>query len=121
MTLMAALGAWLRFGLDRALPTAPNSFPWGILTCNVLGSFAIGALHPLGARFLDPQLKVAIITGLLGSFTTFSAFSLQSLQLLQAGRWPLMLIYAFSSVGLGLAAAYGGHSLLRLLMGGSNL
>lgn len=72
--------------------TGPR-FPWGTLLINVLGSFVIGlvaALTLTPARLaMHPDLRVFLMVGVCGGFTTFSAFSLQSLELLQSGdTWP---------------------------------
>jgi protein CrcB len=93
--------------------TGPR-FPWGTLLINVLGSFVIGlvaalTLTPARVTF-HPDLRVFVMVGVCGGFTTFSAFSLQTLELLQSGPLPATLrdqsCYAwlqsgsdFSSVG----------------------
>ncbi|MBO4963699.1 MAG: CrcB family protein, partial [Prevotella sp.] len=52
------------------------SFPWGTLTVNVLGSLLIGLLAGLSGRgILSPELKLLLVTGFCGGFTTFSTFA----------------------------------------------
>jgi CrcB protein len=89
-----ALGSVARFWLAAAMTalTGPR-FPWGTLLINVLGSFVIGLIAALtltpGRIGLHPDLRIFLMVGVCGGFTTFSAFSLQTLELLQTGDgWP---------------------------------
>jgi CrcB protein len=66
-------------------------FPWGTLIVNVLGSFVIGAFAALSATegpfLIRPELRVFVMVGLCGGYTTFSSFSLQTLTLWLEGEW----------------------------------
>jgi CrcB protein len=66
-----------------------EAFPWSTLMINVLGSFVIGAVAALtdrhGALAGDVSLRLLLMVGLCGGFTTFSSFSLQTLTLLRNG------------------------------------
>jgi fluoride exporter len=63
------------------------SFPFGTLAVNAIGSFLLGFL----SRFLlehfivDELVRVGILVGFLGAFTTYSTFSYESVVLLQEG------------------------------------
>lgn len=94
----SALGGVSRHGLGLLIAQRfGQSFPWGTLAVNVLGSFAIGVC---GAWVADAQranaqlIRELLMIGFLGGFTTFSAFSLQTLQLLRDGK----LASAFANV-----------------------
>ena len=102
VALGGAVGALLRYGTGLALPPrSADVFPWATLAVNLVGSLAIGLLAPLLAR--NDALRLLVVTGVLGGFTTFSAFSLDTLALIQAGRTGAALAYvAVSTVG-GLA------------------
>jgi fluoride exporter len=84
-----ALGSLARFWLAAAMTmlTGPR-FPWGTLLINILGSFIIGlvaAVTMVPARLpMHPDVRVFLMVGVCGGFTTFSAFSLQTLELLQS-------------------------------------
>ena len=113
-----ALGSLARFWLAAAMAalTGPR-FPWGTLLINVAGSAIIGlvaALTLTPARVaMHPDLRVFLMVGVCGGFTTFSAFSLQTLELLQAGEaWPAAG-YVLGSVVLCLAAVWAGWLLGR--------
>lgn len=108
-----ALGSLARFWL-AAVGTALTGprFPWGTLLINILGSFVIGLVaaltltpHRVG---MHPDIRVFLMVGVCGGFTTFSAFSLQTLELLQSGdTWPA-IGYVAASVALCLAAVWLG-------------
>ena len=108
-----ALGSVARFWLAAAVTalTGPR-FPWGTLLINVLGSFVIGlvaAVTLTPARVgMHPDLRIFLMVGVCGGFTTFSAFSLQTFELLQSGEaWPAAG-YMLGSVALCLGAVWGG-------------
>jgi CrcB protein len=114
-----ALGSLARFWLAAAMTllTGPR-FPWGTLLINVLGSGVIGliaavTLHPARVA-MHPDLRVFLMVGICGGFTTFSAFSLQTLELLQAGDMGPAGGYVIGSVALCLAAVWAGWLLGRL-------
>ena len=107
-----AIGSVARFWLTGAMTalTWPR-FPWGTLLINVVGSFAIGlvagfTLTPVRMG-VHPDIRIFLMTGICGGFTTFSAFSLQSLELLQAGDIKERVV-------LCLVAVWGGWLLGRV-------
>jgi CrcB protein len=116
-----ALGGIGRFWLSGFVARwVGETFPWGTLAVNVSGAAAIGALAPLlwvpgRGEFADLSLWAALVTGVLGSYTTVSSFSLQTLALARNGEWGPALFNALASTILCLAAAaaaYGGVSWL---------
>jgi CrcB protein len=114
-----ALGSLARFWLTGAVAalTGPR-FPWGTLLINVLGSFVIGGvagftLTPVRMA-LHPDLRIFLMVGVCGGFTTFSAFSLQLLELLQTGDAVAGVLYAAGSVLLCLLFVWFGWFLGRL-------
>jgi CrcB protein len=113
VALGGALGAALRFLLGTAL--VRDGFPVAILTCNVLGSFAMGFGAVLLARHGLAGWQPFLLTGVLGGFTTFSAFSLETLTMIERGAMGQAAIYVGASVGLSLCALAGGLALGRSL------
>jgi CrcB protein len=93
------------------------AFPWGTITVNIVGSFIIGLLTELIARkFSAPlELRLLLVVGFLGGFTTFSSFSLDTMALFERGEGLTAFVYVFASVVLSLAAAFGGLALGRSL------
>lgn len=114
-----ALGSVARFGLTAVMTglTGPR-FPWGTLLINVLGSLVIGLVAALTLTpervGLHPDLRVFLMTGVCGGFTTFSAFSLQTLELLQSGEVGGSIGYIGGSVVLCLIAVWIGWLIGRL-------
>jgi fluoride exporter len=90
-------------------------FPWGTITVNIVGSFVMGVLVALGAlKFSLPnELRVLLLTGFLGGFTTFSAFSLDFALLVERKDYALAAIYLAGSVGLSILAIFAGLMLIR--------
>jgi fluoride exporter len=114
-----AIGSVGRFWLTIVMTalTGPR-FPWGTLLINVAGSFVIGlvagfTLTPARVA-VHPDVRIFLMTGVCGGFTTFSAFSLQTLELMQSGDIAPALGYAISSVVLCVVATYAGWALGRL-------
>ncbi len=113
-----ALGSVARFWLADAMVrlTGPR-FPWGILLINVLGSFVIGffgALTGAGGPFTTPgNVRIFVLVGVCGGFTTFSSFSLQTFELFRAGEALLGGLNVLASVALCLAAVWAGVVLGR--------
>ena len=108
-----AIGSLARFWLAAAITalTGPR-FPWGTLLINVVGSGIIGlvaavALPPARVA-MHPDVRVFLMVGICGGFTTFSAFSLQTLELVQSGDvWPAAG-YIAGSIVFCLAAVWAG-------------
>ena len=66
-----------------------HGFPLGTLFVNCVGGLLVGIALAWFERTPDEMLRLLLVTGLLGGFTTFSAFSVESLMLLQRGEWLL--------------------------------
>lgn len=118
VAVAGVLGCWLRLFLGIWIPTwAGRDFPFATLTINVLGSFLMGFLFMVTVeRFaIPPYLRVGILTGFLGGFTTFSAYSLEMLLLIEQGAPVRGAIYAAGSVVLGLGACFVGAVLARTI------
>lgn len=91
-------------------------FPWWTFLINVTGSFVIGIVaEVVQTRAFGgaPLLRVFLMTGVLGGYTTFSTFSLDTLQLFEERVALLAFAYAAGSVLLGVAAAFGGVAMAR--------
>jgi fluoride exporter len=102
----AAAGALLRWIAALALNGRWAGFPLGTLAVNVVGGFLIGAALVAFERQPHELLRLLVVTGFLGGFTTFSAFSVESLLMLQRGQWTLAVLHTLVHVAgsLGFAA-----------------
>ncbi len=92
---------------------AGTGFPWGTLLINIVGSFIIGWLAT-GARPDAVTMRLLLMVGFCGGFTTFSSFSLQTLELLQQGAWLAAWGNVLGSVTLCLAATSAGWAIGRV-------
>lgn len=110
------LGTLARHGLGGWVHSwAGTAMPWGTLTVNVLGSFALGFLVRLGeATALAPDMRAFLTVGLCGAFTTFSTLSFETVMLMQGGQWSRALLYAAGSFAMGIAGLAAGLSLAVL-------
>jgi len=111
-----ALGSVARFWLATVMAalTGPR-FPWGTLLINVVGSFVIGCFATLtgsrGVWSVPPGVRVFVMVGICGGFTTFSSFSLQTLELLQSGAFLSAGGYVIGSFSLCLFFVWLGAQL----------
>ncbi|MBP1846788.1 CrcB protein [Rhizobium petrolearium] len=119
VALGGAIGSVCRYLVGVwALRQFGPAFPWGTLTVNVVGSFAIGFMAELIMRRFDmsTDLRLFIITGILGGFTTFSAFSLDVISLFERGATVAGAAYLIASVAISLSAVFGGLALGRAML-----
>ncbi len=112
-----ALGSLARYWLAEAFAALGMAdFPWATLAANVSGSFVIGLIAALtgpdGRLLVAPEVRLFLLVGICGGYTTFSSFSLQTLTLAQGGEWAkaglnlfLSLILCLVAVALGFAVA----------------
>jgi CrcB protein len=116
--LWVALGSALG-GVARYWSTAiaarliGETFPWGTLIANVMGSFIIGLFATLtgpdGRLFVGSTARQFVMVGLCGGYTTFSSFSLEALNLAQHGEWVYAGANIVGSVTLCLVSVWLGH------------
>ncbi len=100
-------GAWI----NRV--TSPQ-FPWATVIINVTGSFLIGFLAVVLTRWMPhPNVRLMVITGILGGYTTFSTFENDALTLWERGEGMLMAANLIGSVAAGFGAVVLGTALAR--------
>lgn len=100
-----ALGSIARYWIGVLVTQlAGEAFPWGTLLINIIGSFVISYFGtmtlPDGARPAAMELRLFVMVGLCGGFTTFSAFSMQTIELLRDGEAGHALAYIVASIVL---------------------
>ncbi len=102
---------WLGVWINR---WASSQFPWATFSINVSGAFAIGFLTALLARWSPhSHLRLVILVGFLGGYTTFSTFAFESVTLWQRGEWVFSLANMAGSVLAGCAAVVLGAALAQ--------
>ena len=122
----SALGGMARYACSGLVAAwFGQTFPWGTLVVNILGSFVIGffaALTGPDGRLLVPgDIRQFVLVGICGGYTTFSSFSLQTLNLAQDGEWARAGLNVIASVSLCLAGVWAGQvaaASLNALKGG---
>lgn len=103
-----ALGGALRFALGHWLARRLGAaFPWPTVLVNLSGALLIG-LFAGSLTLADDRLRLALLVGLVGSYTTVSALALEFLALLRSGRRGQALGYLLGTVVAGLAAVWLG-------------
>ena len=112
------LGCWARYTQTSLVQAMfGRDFPVATLTINVIGSFLMGFLFILTLERLivPPSVRVGVLTGVLGGYTTFSTFEMETLLLAESGEFLKAALYVILSVAIGFAAAFGGAYLARNL------
>lgn len=114
VALGSAIGGAGRYAVSGVMARlVGETFPWGTLTVNVIGSLLITFIAtmtgPDGRVFVSSATRQFLMLGVLGGFTTFSSFSLQTLTLAQDGEWWQAAGNIVGSVLLCLLGAWLGH------------
>ena len=111
-----ATGACLRYFVTTSVDSLfGKHMPFGTLTVNVVGSFALALLYGFIERhdLSDSPHRALIGVGLLGAFTTFSTFSVETLTLLENGLWLKAAANVFLNVGACLIAGWLAIQLMK--------
>jgi len=116
IALGGAIGACLRYFCTTTIDSLfGKNMPFGTLTVNIVGSFALACLYGLIERhdISDSPYRALLGVGLLGAFTTFSTFSIETLTLLENGLWHKAIANVFLNVGACLLAAWLAIELMK--------
>jgi CrcB protein len=116
----SALGGMARFWCSGvAARLIGETFPFGTLIVNVIGSFIIGFFSTLtgpgGWLFVPSLARQFVMVGFCGGYTTFSSFSLQTLSLATDGEYLSAGLNIGLSVALCLVAVWAGSLLAASL------
>ena len=92
-----------------------RTFPLGTFIVNVSGSFLISLLMSLFTeRFMvNPQLRLFLVIGFLGAYTTFSTFEYETGNLVKDGEWSMALANVILSVLAGFVALKFGETIAK--------
>lgn len=113
-----AVGSALRYlttlGAARLMGT---SFPFGTFLVNVIGCLLAGFIFGMAGEraAISPLVRVLLLTGFLGGYTTFSTFAVETVTLLRDGSWVVAFGSLMGNVLVGGACALAGIYLGRAL------
>lgn len=89
-----------------------TTFPWATLVVNILGSLLIGLLVGLSAKnIVSPDMKLLLVTGFCGGFTTFSTFANESFTMMRSGEMIIAALYVGLSVAIGVIGVWVGMNI----------
>ncbi|MBT3252965.1 MAG: fluoride efflux transporter CrcB [Candidatus Marinimicrobia bacterium] len=110
------IGAIGRFWLSGLAQRLGDRFPYGTLSVNILGSFILGLLATLFIEkmIVSQEMRLFLLVGLLGAFTTYSTFSLETLNLARDGEWMFAGLNILANVMGTLIAVWAGVSIAKL-------
>ena len=109
-------GAIARYLVDlNVSERTGGGFPWGTLTVNLSGAFALGVLFAITAErgILPAEIRGPVLIGFIGAYTTFSTLMLESWRLAETGAPLLGLANIVGSSILGIVAVAGGLAIGR--------
>ena len=113
--LGGAVGTGARYLFSTAMTRAFGNFPFGTLGVNVIGSFLASVVMVLALEksALSPDLRLIVVTGGLGGFTTYSSFNYETLHLAQSGATMLAIVNVAVTLVTCLLAGIAGIWLAR--------
>ena len=101
--VFGALGSLVRWQVSAHLNSGP--IPWGTITVNLVGSFLFGLVYNLSERSVtSSEIRLLLLTGFMGAFTTFSTFAFDSVQMWRNAPWRDLLVYLAFQLAGGVAA-----------------
>lgn len=107
-----AFGAAARYGIGEMTRAFAGKFPYGTFIVNVTGSFVIGLCLTLTGLSVEMQedIRLAVVVGFVGAYTTFSAFEFETFKLIADGHFALAAANVLLSLAVGFIAVWLGVS-----------
>ena len=95
-----------------------DRLPFGTLIVNVVGSLLIGFIMHVGlsSGAVPHGLRVPVVIGFLGAFTTFSSFSYETMRFFATGHTGAALINMAANLVLCLVATGVGFLVARAIL-----
>jgi CrcB protein len=108
------IGAIFRYGLSGFVQrsTPLSAFPYGTLAVNMAGCLLIGIVVGLveSRQLFGPEVRLFLMIGVLGGFTTYSTFGYETFGLLRDGDFLRAVVNVGIHVVLGLALLWAGYT-----------
>lgn len=117
IAVFGLVGIFARYGTDTWVARHGGLAHWGTFAINLVGSFVVTLVYVLGVErhWIGTELRVALLVGLMGGFTTFSSYALQSALLIESGGRLGPILYIILSPICGIALAVAGLHIFRLV------
>jgi CrcB protein len=111
------LGSVSRYLIGKCYPAGQSVFPWATLSANFLSCVVFGLVLMLGVEKinLSYSLKLLLITGFCGGFSTYSSFTFETVDLFKHGNTGLALTNIVANFALSVAGLYLGTALARFI------
>ena len=118
IAIFGLVGIFARYGTDLWVARHGGLAHWGTFAINLVGSFVVTLIYVVGVerQWIATELRVALLVGLMGGFTTFSSYSLQSALLIESGSRIAPALYIMLSPICGVGLALIGLHLFRLVL-----
>lgn len=113
-----AVGSIARYLLSGFVQRAITPyFPTGTFAVNVIGCFVVGFIGGIVATRpgFSPELRLLLIVGFCGGFTTFSAFSWETFELIGKDAMILAATNVIGQITAGLLAVWAGLAFARAI------
>jgi fluoride exporter len=122
--IAGGIGALTRHGIGQGIAkiVPEPQFPWATFVVNMTGCLFFGLAYVLidDAETLNPEtqqrLRLVLLTGFAGAFTTYSTYAFQSAMLLEEGKWGIAFLNIIAQTGIGLLAIFIGTYVARNLI-----
>jgi fluoride exporter len=112
-----AAGAVLRYLVSGWVQDASGSvsFPFGTLSVNLIGCLVIGAIAELSDTWgvISPEVRLFVVVGILGGFTTYSAFGNETMSLIRGRETVYSFLYVSGHLFLGVGCVWLGRALIQ--------
>lgn len=112
VAIFGVLGVLSRYGVNLLFARMESIFA-ATLFVNLLGSFLVGFLYIFAAEGMPASVRIGLVVGFLGGFTTFSSYALEAVRLLDSSQYLMAFSYLAGSPILGLIGVFVGMSLGR--------
>ena len=112
-----AIGSVARYALSIWLKQSYTySFPWHTFIINILGCVLIGMMYAFTKNLVESEtIRLMVMIGILGGFTTFSSFGLESFQLYESKAYTQLFLYISLTNILGILGVFSGYGIHNLL------
>jgi len=118
LAMAGTLGTLARYWLSGAIyAIMGHDFPWGTAAVNLLGCLLFGLVWVMvdERQLLRPEIRLIVLVGFMGAFTTFSSLIFETSELLRGALWARAALNIVGQNILGFVAFAIGATLGRLV------